>query len=228
MSFNFKKYLSKPKKKRNCFDFFRYYYLKNKRKKSKLKKDFKKFCLVVGKIIGSLFLLILTLILFFQILDWFESNYRYSIATPSIVGYFISQENGFTANGIYTVSPKEKNNGEKSASLLFGTINCYYDEKYCKEELVSVVNIGGVMMYPHIERYDIKYRDNDRVIYNDDYKTSVVVDLNQKKITKTILKTFSRDKPEKQIDEFIIEQSKISKEEKRVIKKHLRKKFWSY
>lgn len=226
MSFNFKKYISNTKKKRNCFDFLRYCYLKNKRKCNNLSSFIIAFIKIIAKIICVLLLLLLALIILLNSWAWFDDNYKYSIATPDIVGYFIPSENGFTANGIYTVSPEEKNNGEKSASLLFGTINCYYDEKYCKEELVFVVNIGGVMMYPHIERYDIKYRDKDRVIYSDDYKTSVVVDLNQKKITKTILKTFLRDKPEKQIDEFIIEQSKILKEEKRVIRKYLRNRFW--
>jgi hypothetical protein len=156
----------------------------------------------------------------------FEANYKYSIAMPNIAGYFIKNDEGFTANGIYTISPNEKREGEKSASLLFGRIQCYYKWKYCEEELVSITNLGEIMMFPHVEKYDIKYRDKDRIIYSDDYKTSVVVDLNQETITKTLTKTFLRETPKTQIDEFITNSEEILKEEKRVIKKHLKKKLW--
>ena len=156
----------------------------------------------------------------------FETNYKYSIAMPNIAGYFIKNDEGFTANGIYTISPNEKREGEKSASLLFGRIQCYYKWKYCEEELVSITNFGEIMMFPHIEKYDIKYRDKDRVIYSDGYKASVVVDLNQETITKTLIKTFLRETPKTQIDEFITNSEEILKEEKRVIKKHLKKKLW--
>lgn len=177
---------------------------------------------------GCLVILGLIVATFYFFYGFYETNYKYSIAMPEIAGYFIKNDNGFTANGIYTISSKEINKGDKSASLLFGEINCYYKEKYCKEELVSVSNLDGVRMFPHIWEYDIKYRDKDRIIYSDDYKTSVVVDLNQETITKTILKTFMREKPEKQIDEFITDTTKILKEEKRVIKKHLKKKILDF
>lgn len=188
-------------------------------------KSFKHFCIIIGKTIGFLFILLLVIVLFFEVLSWYENNYKYSIAKPNIVGYFIKHDDSFSANGLYTISTKEKDKGEKSASLLFGTINCYYKEKYCKEELVSILNIGGIMMYPHIYEYNITYQDKNRIIYGDDYKTSVVVDLNQETITKTIYKTFLRDTPKIQIDEFEIDSLEIEKEVKRVIKKHLKKKF---
>ena len=224
MVFNVNKYL--PPKKRGVIDFLRYCYLKNKRKNSKLKKGAKVCCLIVGKIIGWLLVLLLVVILFFATLDWYECNYRYSIAMPKITGYFVKRDDGFSANGIYTMSLKEKDEGEKSASLLLGSIDCYYKEKYCKEELVSIFNIGGVIMLPHIGEYDITYQDKNRIIYSDEYKTSVVVDLNQETITKTIYKTFMRETPKTQIDEFITDNAEIYKEEKRVIRKHLKKKFW--
>lgn len=226
MSFNVHKYIDKPKKKRNCFDFLRYCYLKNKRKIFKLSKGFACFCLIIGKILGSILLLILVVFMYIQFLDWYNSNHKYSIAMPDIVGYFIKREDGFTANGIYTISAKEKDKGEKSASLLFGTINCYYKEKYCKEELVQIMNFAGIVMYPYVWEYNITYKDKNRVIYSDGYKTSVVVDLNQETIAKTITKTFLQEKPKTQIDEFITDSAEIYKEEKRVIRKHLKKKFW--
>ena len=227
MAFNVNKYVEN-KKKRNCFDFLKYCYLKNKRKKQKTKskKRLKQFCIIVGKTIGYLFLFLTAVIMFLKILSWYDDNYKYSIAMPDIVGYFIKHDDGFTANGIYTISAKEKDKGEKSASLLFGTINCYYEEKYCKEELVQIMNIAGIVMYPYVWEYDITYRDKNRVIYGDGYKNSVVVDLNQETITKTIYKTFLQEKPKNQIDEFITNQSEIEKEVKCVIRKHLKKKFW--
>jgi hypothetical protein len=163
--------------------------------------------------------------MFIHFLDWYNINYKYSIAMPDIVGYFIKRDDGFTANGIYTISSKEKDKGEKSASLLLGTINCYYKENYCKEELVQIMNFAGVVMYPYIWEYEIIYKDKNRVIYGDGYKTSVSVDLNQEMITKTITKTFLQEKPKTQIDEFITDSAEIYKEEKRVIRKHLKKRF---
>lgn len=224
MAFNVYKYL--PKKKRNIFDFLRFCYLKNKRKTHKLNKGFKSFCLVIGKIIGCLILLLFALILFLLISNWYESNYKYSIAMPKIAGYFINYEDSFSASGLYTISSKEKDEGEKSASLLYGTIDCYYDDSSCKEELVSIFKIDWIVINPHIWEYDIIYRDKNRLIYSDGYKTSVVVDLNQKTITKTIKKTFMQETPKTQIDEFITDPAEIYKEEKRVIRKYLKKKFW--
>ena len=93
----------------------------------------KKVLIVFGKVILSLILLLIAVFMFFQILNWYNNNHKYSIAMPDIVGYFIKRDDGFTANGIYTISAKEKDKGKKSAILLFGTINCYYKEKYCKE-----------------------------------------------------------------------------------------------
>jgi hypothetical protein len=186
----------------------------------------KKVLIVFGKVILSLILLLIAVFMFFQILSWYNNNYKYSIAMPDIVGYFIKRDDGFTANGIYTISAKEKDKGEKSASLLFGTINCYYKEKYCKEELVQIMNFAGVVMYPYVWEYDITYKDKNRIIYSDGYKTSVAVDLNQETITKTITKTFLQEKPKTQIDEFITDSNEILKEEKRAIRKHLKKKFW--
>lgn len=180
----------------------------------------------IGKIILCLILSLVTFFIFLKISSWYESNYKYSVAMPNIVGYFIKRDDGFTANGIYTISAKEKDKGEKSASLLFGAINCYYKEKYCKEELVQIMDFAGVVMYPYVWEYDITYRDKNRIIYSDGYKTSVVVDLNQETITKTITKTFLQEKPKTQIDEFITDSNEILKEEKRVIRKHLKKKFW--
>lgn len=226
MSFNVNKYVQKKKKKRNCFDWLKYCHLKNKRKNCKLYKDICAFFIFIGKIFGFIALLVIVLFMFGLILDWYESNYKYSIAKPKIAGYFIKNQDGFTADGIYTVSAKEKDKGEQSAGLLFGEINCYYREKYCREELVSIFNLGGVYIFPHIETYDITYRDKNRVIYSDGYKTSVVVDLNQEAITKTIYKTLLQEKPKNQIDEFITDTFDIEKEVKRVIRKHLKKKFW--
>ncbi len=226
MAFNVNKYL--PKKKRNVFDFLRFCYLKNKRKKHNLSKGFKSFCFVIGKIVAGLFLLLLVLILFFLALTWYESNHKYSIAMPKIAGYFLDDKDSFSASGLYTISSKEKDEEEKSASLLYGTIDCYYKYKYCKEELVSIMNFGGIMILPHIWKYDIIYRDKDRLIYSDGYKTSVVVDLNQKTITKTITKTFMQETPKTQIDEFITDPAEIDKEEKRVIRKYLKHKFWLF
>lgn len=226
MPFDASKYLGNPKKKRNCFDFLRYCYLKNKRKNCKFNKDICAFFVFISKIFGFIALLVIILFMFGLILDWYESNHKYSIAKPKITGYFIKREDGFTANGIYTVSSKEKDKGEKSAGLLFGEINCNYREKYCREELVSIFNIGGVYIFPHIDTYDITYRDKNRIIYSDGYKTSAVVDLNQETITKTIYKTLLQEKPKNQIDEFITNSSEIEKEVKRVIRKHLKKKFW--
>lgn len=157
---------------------------------------------------------------------YLDNNFFYSVAMPKITGYFIKRDDGFTANGIYTISSKEKAKGEKSAGLLFGEINCDYYGKYCKEELISILNISGVYMFPHIEKYNITYRDKNRVIYSDGYNTSVVVDLNQETITKTTYKTFLQEKPKTQIDEFITDTAEILKEEKRVISKHLKKNFW--
>ena len=88
------------------------------------------------------------------------------------------------------------------------------------------MNFAGVVMYPYVLEYDITYRDKNRIIYSDGYKTSVAVDLNQETITKTITKTFLQEKPKTQIDEFITDSNEILKEEKRVIRKHLKKKFW--
>lgn len=226
MSFDVSKYIQKKIKKRNCFDFLRYCYLKSKRKHSELNEIFKSFCLFVCKILGGFLLLIVVIFIFLSILDWYQSNYKYSIAMPKITGYFIKREDGFTASGLYTISQKEKDKGEKSASLLYGSINCYYKERFCKEELVQVINIGGVFIYPYIEEYDITYIDKNRVIYSDRGKNSVVVDLNQETITKTIYKTFLQETPKHQIDEFLTNQEEILKEEKRVIKKYLKKKFW--
>lgn len=186
----------------------------------------KKVLIIIGKIIGSIVLLLFALVLFIKTADWYIYNHKYSIAMPDIVGYFMKRDNGFTAYGIYTISAKEINKGEKSASLLFGEINCYYKENYCKEEMVQIMNLGGVVIYPHIEKYDITYKDKNRVIYSDGFKVSVVVDLNQETITKTVYKTFLQEKPKAQIDEFITDPIEISKEEKRVIRKQLKNKFW--
>lgn len=252
MSFDASKYLGKQKKKRTCKDFFRYKYLKHKRyckeqyKKydaeqkyqDKLKKKLRaennfdsktnnsNFLVGLCKLILGLFLFCIVFIMFTFVFDWYETNYKYSIAMPKITGSFIKNQDGFTANGIYTVSAKEKDKGEQSAGLLFGEINCYYREKYCREELVSIFNLGGVYIFPHIETYDITYRDKNRIIYSDGYKTSAVVDLNQETITKTIYKTLLQEKPKNQIDEFITDTFEIEKEVKRVIRKHLKQKFW--
>lgn len=226
MPFEVCKYL--PKKKRNCFHFLRFCYLKNKRKKCKIGNGFLNFCKSLGKLFGCLVLLLLSLIIIVMAIDFFNNNYKYSIAMPKIAGYFIKHDNSFSASGLYTISRNEKDEGEKSANLLYGTIDCYYKEKYCKEEVVSIMNFGGIMILPHIWEYDIIYRDKDRLIYSDGYKTSVVVDLNQKTITKTIKKTFMREIPKTQIDEFITDPAEIYKEEKRVIKKYLKTKFWAF
>lgn len=250
MPFDASKYLGKQKKKRTCKDFFRYKYLKHKRyckeqyKKydaeqkyqDKLKEKLRaennfdsktnnsNFLVGLCKLILGLFLFCIVFIMFTFVFDWYETNYKYSIAMPKIAGYFIEHNDSFSASGLYTISRNEKDEGEKSASLLYGTIDCYYKEKYCKEEVVSIMNFGGIMILPHIWEYDIIYRDKDRLIYSDGYKTSVVVDLNQKTITRTIKKTFLQEKPKNQIDEFITDSAEIYKEEKRVIRKHLKRK----
>lgn len=169
--------------------------------------------------------IVLLLFLFLMRLwSLYEINISYSIAMPSIAGYFIKNNDYVTASGIYSISRKEKDKGKQSASLLFGEVKCDYKTARCIEELVSIIRLGEVYIIPHHNEYDITYRNKDKILFGDGYKTSGIVDLNQETITKTIHKTFPTEKI--QTDEFITDDIEILKEEKRIIRKYLKHKIF--
>ena len=216
MSLDIDKYIKKNRK-RNCTDFIKYKYLKFLRK-SKIK--VKSYFFMTFKILVSIILLLISLILILFIIDYYESNYKYSIAMPTITGRFDVYDNDIYINGLENIV------NENIASLSISELHCSLDFNTCYENRVSVTGFGDdIYLFPFSNEYIIKYNDKNKILFNNHLKTTnCEIDLVMKTLFCTIKNTGFERKPRK--IEVITDNNKILNLEKEIITKYLKKDFW--
>lgn len=189
-------------------------YVENKKPR---KENFLKLKLF-GKIVGSL--MFCCIILFFgsYIYSLYETNYKYSIAMPTILGRFDIENNNITIWGIENIV------GDDIATLNYNEFTCYIPYKICSEKRVVVMGLGNqISIFPYNDEYKITYRDKNKIIIASQNKNiSGEIDLNMKTISFTIPKAGFAGKPRK--IEILTDNRKIEELEKKIIHKHLKKK----
>lgn len=80
------------------------------------------------------------------------------------------------------------------------------------------------MIVPHHNEYEITYIDKNKILFDDHVNVNGVVDLNAKTVTETIHKHFPEERV--QTEHLLTNPDEIQKEEKRIIKGYLKRRFF--
>ena len=181
-----------------------------------MKKFLKSLCLII---LGLIFLLI-TLIIGAQLLENFNYNYRYSIAMPTIIGEFNISDNYIHIAGLENII------GDNIASLTYSELYCIPSRKWCNENYFGIMGLGNqISIFPYNKEYTIKYIDNNKILFDNGAFISGEIDLNSKTLIYTI-KNAGFEHNETRKIEVITNNKEIEKLEKKIIKKHLKRRMF--
>lgn len=174
----------------------------------------------------SIFILLLLLIIGSYFADFYNSNFKYSIATPQIMGEFRTDNNSIYVYGIENIV------GEDIATLNINETRCMLStsEKSCFENRVVIIGLGEINVFPYHKEYRIKYADKNKILFDDKYsdisETSGEIDLNSKTLTYTVKNAGINNNETRRI-EVITDNQVIEKTEKQIIRRYLRKRLFN-
>lgn len=179
-----------------------------------MKKFFKYlvFCLL------GIMLLIVLFIFSNLISDQYKYNHKYSIAMPTILGEFNAENDYVKISGLNNIK------NDDIANLVYSEMTCIPSRKYCSENRYGIMGLGNqISIFPYHYDYTIKYADKNKILFEEDTKTSGEIDLNAKTLVFTI-KNAGFDSKETRIVEIITNNEEIEKLEKKIISKYLKRK----
>lgn len=184
-------------------------------------KKFHKFISYIGCFIAFTLLGFIILIVGHILIDFYNINYRYSIAMPVILGDFYINGDYIKIEGIENII------NDEIATLGINEFTCDLFYKTCYENRAVVVGLAGqTNIFPYHNEYKITYYDKNKIIFkNDSLIKSGEIDLDMKTLVFNTTSIFNKE-PRK--IEIITNNEQIKKLEKNIIKKHLKKKFLSF
>lgn len=181
--------------------------------KEGVKKFFKFIC------IGLLYIvvLIIALILWGQISNRYNYNYKYSIAMPTIIGKFEIYDDYIQVWGLNKIIDDE------IANLVYSEFSCVPSERVCMENRVGFSGLGGdVFIFPYYSEYNISHIDNNKILFNKNKNLFGEIDLNSKTLIFTEKNAgINGNKIRK--TQVITDNNEIEKLEKKIIRKYLKK-----
>ena len=170
------------------------------------------------------FTLLFVLIMGFKLVDYYNNNCRYSIAMPTIIGQFNTDNHWIEIYGVENII------NDNIATLNINETTCSIKFMQCNENRIVITGLGNqISIFPHYNEYKIKYADKDRIIFVQNFpslsEVSGEIDLNSKTLIYTVKNAGINHNETRKI-EIITDNAKIQVLEKKVISKYLRKKMF--
>ena len=174
----------------------------------------------------TIFILLFLLFTSLKFIDFYDNNFKYSIATPTIIGQFNIDNNWIEIYGVENIIDDNiatLNINETSCSLAKFMMSCL-------ENRAVISGLGKqISIFPYHREYKIKYADKNRIIFSEEYPTlsevSGEIDLNSKTLIYTV-KNAGINRNETRKIEVITDNAKIQELEKKIISKYLRKRMF--
>lgn len=185
-----------------------------------MKEKLKKILKVVGYTILGLITLLIVLYLCGEITNQYNYNHKYSIAMPTIVGMFE------TNNDYVNVYGLENSFEGDLRGLHINDTSCFLSINQCIEKRAVVTGFGNqIGIYAYYDEYAIKYADKNKIIFSNLIgNVTGEIDLNLKTLIYTIKNQQLKNGFEK--IEIITDNKEIEKLEKKIIRKNLKKEWF--